>query len=243
MNLRVVEIFEETHDTKTFYMEDADEGGRPYDFIAGQYLTFRFDTVAEKPVVRSYTMSGSPCMADRSIFTVKRIPHGLISNWLCDEVKEGDILRARGPIGMFVWYPDKDATNLAMIAGGSGVTPFISIIREHAPHLGKAGSPTTLSLLVAYRSKLDLICWREIEELRAFPGVRIEVALTREDATGEGFWQGRPDEAMIARFFDGRYDNTTVMTCGPIPLMELTSSHCLRHGMAPERVKTESFES
>ena len=48
MNLRVHEIFEETHDTKTFIFQDAEEGGRPYDFVAGQYLTFRYDTVAEK---------------------------------------------------------------------------------------------------------------------------------------------------------------------------------------------------
>src|SRR5690606_8692796 len=67
MNLKVTRIVDETHDTKTFYMEDADEGGRPFDFIAGQYLTFRFDAITEKPLVRSYTMSGSPCQTNETI--------------------------------------------------------------------------------------------------------------------------------------------------------------------------------
>ena len=49
MNLKVIEVIEETHDTKTFVMIDADEGGRPWDYWAGQYLTFRFDDVGDKP--------------------------------------------------------------------------------------------------------------------------------------------------------------------------------------------------
>ena len=73
MPLKVDEVVDETHDTKTFLMSDADDGGRPFDFVAGQYLTFRFDDVAEKPVVRSYTMSGSPRQENQSIFTVKRV--------------------------------------------------------------------------------------------------------------------------------------------------------------------------
>ena len=60
MNLKVSKIVSETHDTKTFYLEDADDGGLVFDYIAGQYLTFRFDTLSEKPIVRSYTMSSSP---------------------------------------------------------------------------------------------------------------------------------------------------------------------------------------
>ena len=73
LNLKVTDVIDETHDTKTFIMVDGDEGGRPWDYWAGQYLTFRFDTVAEKPVVRSYTMSSSPNQGDFCAFTVKRV--------------------------------------------------------------------------------------------------------------------------------------------------------------------------
>lgn len=108
--------------------------------------------------------------------------------------------------------------------------------------LGKEGCPKSLALLVAYRSKNDLICWREIEEARKIPGVRIEVALTREDATTEGFWYGRPDDSMLERFFEGRYDDVTVMTCGPVQLMGATLDHCRLRGMPEDKLKTESFE-
>src|SRR4051794_38726778 len=73
MNLRVDRIVDETWDTRTFYLVDADEGGRAFDYTAGQYLTFRFDEVAEKPIVRSYTMSSSPNQDGFSAFTVKRV--------------------------------------------------------------------------------------------------------------------------------------------------------------------------
>jgi ferredoxin-NADP reductase len=243
MNLKVTDIYDETHDTKTFYLVDADDGGRPYDFVAGQYLTFRFDNVGPKPIVRSYTMSGSPCQTDYSIFTVKRIPNGLISNWLCDSVKVGDVLRARGPIGMFVYNPQKDLPNLFMVAGGSGVTPFISIIREYQNKLGQPNCPSTLNLLVAYRTKDDLICWKEIEEARRIPGVNIYVTLTRDHHENEGFWYGRPESGMMEKFFAGQYTNATVMSCGPQAIMDLARHHALSSGIAEAQVKTESFES
>src|SRR4051812_11512541 len=105
MNMRVDKIIDDTHDTKTFILVDADEGGRPFDYIAGQYLTFRFDQIADKPIVRSYTMSSSPNQQGYSSFTVKRVESGVISNWLCNHIKVGDVLRGRGPIGRFCFDP------------------------------------------------------------------------------------------------------------------------------------------
>ncbi len=243
MNLRVAKIHDETHDTKTFYMVDAEDGGRPYDFVAGQYLTFRYDTIQDKPVVRSYTMSGSPRQEDASIVTVKRVEGGLVSNWMCDNIQVGTILRARGPIGKFVFDPKIDREHLMMVGAGSGVTPFVSILREYANMLGQVDAPKRMSLLVAYRSREDLICWPTLQEVANIPGVQIITTLTRDPNAGSSFWHGRPDPAMMARFFDGHYGNCTVMTCGPQAMMDLVKSHCLAHDVPPEHVKTESFES
>ena len=111
MNLRVSHVIHETPDTDTFLMVDAEENKRAFDYIAGQYLTFRFDDVADKPIVRSYTMSSSPCQPDTVAFTVKRVEKGLISNWLCDNVRTGSILRARG--GAHVVHVDSSKTSVA----------------------------------------------------------------------------------------------------------------------------------
>ena len=79
-----------------------------------------------------------------------------------------------------------------MVGAGSGVTPFVSILRAYADTLGQPGSPEKMTLLVAYRSKEDLICWSDLEALQKVPGIRVFTTLTREDARDEGFLHGRP---------------------------------------------------
>jgi ferredoxin-NADP reductase len=241
MNLKVTDIVDETWDTKTFYVEDADEGSCPFDYIAGQYLTFRFDDIAERPVARSYTMSSSPCQKTFAAVTVKRVPGGLVSNWLCDKVKVGDTLKARGPIGKFVYDASLCRPKLFMVGAGSGVTPFVSIMREYADKLGQPGAPQSMTLLVAYRSKEDLISWTELEAINKVPGCKVICTLTREDARSEGFLYGRPDEAMFAETMTGTYADTTYMTCGPDAMMNLVIDFTKRQGVPAEHAMMESF--
>lgn len=243
MNLKVIKVIEETHDTKTFVMVDADEGGRPWDYWAGQYLTFRFDNIAEKPIVRSYTMSSSPNQLETCAFTVKRVEKGLISNWLCDHVKIGDVLRARGPIGRFIYEPEKDLGHLVMIAAGSGVTPFVSIMREFGDKLGAKGSPTKMSLLVSYRSRNDLILWEDLQNFTSKTGCHVYVTLSRDEAASNEFWQGRINQDMIECVVAKDFANCTFMSCGPTAIMDLTGDVARAHGVPSEQIKTESFES
>ena len=147
------------------------------------------------------------------------------------------------PIGKFCYDPEDDAPHLFMVAGGSGVTPFVSIMREHAPLLGRPGSPTKMTLLVSYRSKTDLICWQDLVELNSVPGATVITTLSRENLQSEGFWHGRIDEPMLARAIDGHYDSTTFMTCGPVPMMNMMVEHCKAKGVADDKIKLESFES
>ncbi|MCX6131892.1 MAG: FAD-binding oxidoreductase [Proteobacteria bacterium] len=187
MSLRVTEVIDETWDTKTFLLEDADEGSCPFDYIAGQYLTFRFDDISERAVARSYTMSSSPNQQGFAAVTIKRVPGGLVSNYFCDKVIKGSIVKARGPIGKFCFDASRCRDHLIMLGAGSGVTPFVSILRAYADTLGQPGSPKLMTLLVAYRSKEDLISWTDLEALRRLPGIQLHVSLTRQDARDEGF--------------------------------------------------------
>jgi len=243
MNLRVEQIIHETLDTDTFILTDAEEGGRVFDYIAGQYLTFRFDHVDTKPLVRSYTMSSSPCQVPHCAVTVKRVDGGKISNWLCDHVKVGDILRARGPIGKFVYDASADKKHLVMVAGGSGVTPFVSMLREYAQRLGQSDAPTQMTLVVSHRSKTDIICAADLAPLEKITGVKIITTLSREDLSGEGYWHGRLDDDKLACALAGTYGNATYMTCGPKAIMDLTVSHLQSAGVPEADIKLESFES
>lgn len=245
MNLKIERIIDECHDTKTLIFVDADEGGRQFDYVAGQYITFRFDDVSEKPVVRSYTMSSSPREKDFIAVTVKEVEDPFISKVLVRDTKVGQILRGRGPIGKFVYEPEKDEKHLVMIAGGSGVTPFISIMREYCDQLGKPGAPEKMTLLVSYRSRNDLILWetsQQINEFRA-KGAQIITTLSREDATSEGFWKGRIDPGMIERLLEGDFKGKTFMTCGPEAIMNTAVETAKLHGVPESQIKTESFSS
>jgi ring-1,2-phenylacetyl-CoA epoxidase subunit PaaE len=243
MNMVVKEVVVDTHDTHTFILEDNEDTGRVFDYVPGQYLTFRFDDIGPKPIVRSYTMSSSPNQGNFSAFTVKRVEGGIVSNWLCDQVKPGMILRARGPIGKFCYNPATDKKHLFMVAGGSGVTPFLSIMREFADKLGQPGAPEKMTLYVSYRSKEDLIGWPDLQAFNQNKGTRAIVTLSREDASAEGFWHGRIDHAGLTKAIAGAYGDATFMTCGPTAIMNLTVEHLKEHGVPEEHIKLESFES
>ncbi|MCB9229713.1 MAG: hypothetical protein H6618_08890 [Deltaproteobacteria bacterium] len=243
MNLVVRQAIRETHDTKTLILEDREDGGRPFDFTAGQYLTFRFDTLAEKPVVRSYTMSGAPSDGDFIAVTVKEVQQGFVSRYLCRDVQPGDTLRARGPIGRFCYRPEQDLNSLSMVAAGSGVTPFISIMKEYQHCLGTQGAPEQMTLLVSYRSLHDLICKEALEQLSQVPGIRVLISLSQEaEHPGEPFLQGRISAAMLDEVF-GDYQNQTFMTCGPQGLMDLVRDQVLAHGVDAGQMRSESFDN
>jgi ferredoxin-NADP reductase len=243
MNLKVTRIIDETHDTKTFVLADADEGGRPWDYWAGQYLTFRFDDVSDKPLVRSYTMSSSPRQQDLCAITVKRVERGLISNWLCDRVQEGSVLRARGPIGRFIYDPRVDQPHLVMIAAGSGVTPFVSIMREYADRLGQEGCPQKMTLLVSYRSRDDLIANHDLELFKTRENCHVFITLSRDADAPAAYWQGRISADTISKAVCDDFSNCTLMSCGPQAIMDLTREVALNRGVPQSQIKDESFES
>lgn len=236
MDLRVQKIIQETHDTRTLVFVDKQEGVRAFDYIAGQYLTFRFDTLAEKPIVRSYTMSSSPCQPDAIEVTVKEVDDGFVSKYLCRDVKVGDVLRARGPIGKFCYEPFKDYKKLFMIAGGSGVTPFVSIIRQNA-----ANPEMDLSLLVFYKTQKDLISWQTLTELNQYPNVNIYCSLTREDCQDKGFLHGRCDDSMFDSLI-AHPEQSTFFCCGPQLLMDQVGEYLTLKGVPDDHYKTESFD-
>lgn len=244
MNLRVGKIIRETPDCQTIVLVDNEEGGRSFDYEAGQYLTFRFDAIAPKPVVRSYTLSSSPNQPDFVAITVKETADGFISAYLTRDIKVGDVLRARGPIGKFCYHPGTDRKHLVMIAAGSGVSPFISIIREYADKLGQDNAPSAMTLLVGFRRQEDIICSDLLAGWRAIPGINIRISLSQEQAAKpNGFHKGRIDKAYLQQELAGDLSAMSFMTCGPEGLMNSVSEYLQERGVPMEHIHTESFAS
>lgn len=238
MPLRVTDVVAETHDTKTFHLVDAEAGRCQFDYHAGQYLTFRFDNFQGKPIARSYTMSSSPLQEDFVSITVKRTVGGKVSNWLYDNLKVGMVLRARGALGKFCYDSDSDQSHLFMIAAGSGVTPFLSIIRQFM-HPKVASPPTSMSLLVSYRTMQDRIGWQELKAFSRKDRFNLYLTLTGEKTAD--FRYGRIAPNMLAEVVGSSMAGKTFMICGPEAMMRTAIDFLLANGADKKQIKTESF--
>jgi len=123
--LVVADIVEETHDVKTFRF--IGETPLLFSYKPGQFVTFLLP-INGKTIQRSYSMSSSPSRPHVMEITVKRVPGGLVSNWLCDNVKLGDRLNIRGPSGKFTCF-EYPSNKMLFIGAGSGITPVMSMSR------------------------------------------------------------------------------------------------------------------
>lgn len=244
ISFKVDHIETETHDCKTLYLVDADDNDCPFDYLAGQYITMRFDDLQDKPVARSYTMSSSPCSSldnNNIAVTVKKIPDGLVSSYLVDQVKEGDIIRARGPIGKFCYGQEADTPHLGIVAAGSGVTPFVSIMREMLNNSEFTFPWESITLLVSFRNDSEIICQKELEEFASHPKVHIHYTFTRQEVKGS--FHGRINHSMLDQCFLEGIENRTIMTCGPDEMMEDAKTHLIKQGLPAAQFKMESFAS
>ena len=119
IELRVVNIVQETHDVKTFVFR----GSSPvlFGYKPGQFITLELE-IDSKRILRSYTISSSPSRPHAISITVKRVPGGLVSNWLHDHLKIGDSLKGRGPNGKFTCLTSP-LRKILFLAGGAGLPP------------------------------------------------------------------------------------------------------------------------
>jgi ferredoxin-NADP reductase len=127
LRLRVSDIIEETHSAKTLRLVSEDRYLPP--FLAGQYISL-FLEIGNIRTARPYSISSPPNQTGYYDITVGRVQGGRVSNYLLDEVKRGDLFESSGPAGNFYYNPLFHDPVMVCIAGGSGITPFMSMIRE-----------------------------------------------------------------------------------------------------------------
>jgi ferredoxin-NADP reductase len=127
MRLRVTDIFDETVSTKTFRLVSEDPPLPP--FQAGQYIALAVEVEGVR-TSRPYSIGSPPNQLGYYDITVRRVEDGVVSNYLLDHVKKGDVLESSGPVGEFYHNPIFHKKTMVFIAGGCGITPFMSMIRE-----------------------------------------------------------------------------------------------------------------
>ncbi len=212
---RVVQIREETADTRTFVLKP----NRHWPgFKAGQHVVIDLERDGVRHQ-RSYSLSSSPLERDTITITVKRQPGGKISNLLHDRVRAGDVLGLSAPAGEFM-LPATTASPLLMISAGSGVTPVMSMLRE----LRARGDDRDVFFLHVCSRPEDAIFAQELHALAAtLPGLKLHFHYTAEN--------GRlPLEALAILVPD--YAQRDTFLCGPAAFMADVRAKWDRDGIA-----------
>ncbi|HKT00362.1 MAG TPA: ferredoxin--NADP reductase [Rugosimonospora sp.] len=220
----VTEVVEETPDAKSFVLEIPAELSAAFAYRPGQFLTVRVsDTVA-----RCYSLSSSPHTDTRLKFTVKRVPDGRGSNWLCDNVRAGAQVDLLPPAGSFT--PGRLDGDLLLLAGGSGITPVISIIKSVLSE-----GDGRLALVYANRDEESVIFAAELRELAARHPGRLVLHHWLDLRCGFPTVDGLRELVRA-------YAQREVFICGPEPFMAASGKALAELGVPDERVHVERFQ-
>lgn len=205
---------------------------------AGQHVDVRLTADDGYQAQRSYSIASPPEAGDRVTVTVERIDDGEVSPFLAGELRVGDRLELRGPIGgYFVWEVAAGGP-LLLIAGGSGLCPLMAMLRHRAAQK----SVVPARLLYSARSLDDLIYRDEIDRLGvAGTGLEVTYTLTRTQPPGWSGYRRRIDSAMLAEVAWRPEEQPLTFICGPTPLVESAAEALVQLGHDATRIKTERF--
>ncbi|MGR8952725.1 MAG: FAD-binding oxidoreductase, partial [Gammaproteobacteria bacterium] len=235
--VRVVDIIQETHDCKTFRLAPVEP--LLFSYKPGQFITFILD-IDSQEVRRSYSMSSSPSRPHLLEVTIKRVPGGLVSNWFCDQVKLGDVLTVKGPMGRFTCF-DYPSRKMLFIGAGSGITPILSMARW----IGDTASDVDVRLLASFKSPQDIIFRKEFEMLSARAnGFKVALTIT-SGWHGTDFWTGftgRVNAHMLNMVAPDLHERD-IFLCGPEPFAQSISEILRDMGYDMSRYHTESYGS
>jgi glycine betaine catabolism B len=228
-------VTDETHDVKTFEFRVGD--GAPVRFEPGQFMTVSAQ-VNGQSVERCYTISSPPTRPYLLSITVKRVPGGIMSNWLHDSMQPGSLLRAYGPSGTFT-STAAASDKVLYLSAGSGVTPLMSMTRASID----LGLNRDVIFVHSARTPADIVFRKELERLTSL-SPRFRTFFICEGMGDEAEWNGpigRLSLHLLADFAPDYLDRE-VFTCGPAGYMSAVRSLLHEGGHDPARYHQESFD-
>jgi ferredoxin-NADP reductase len=222
-------VVEETPTARTLTLDVAGWPGHR----AGQHVDVRLTADDGYQAERAYSIASAP--GEPLAITVERLDDGEVSPYLTQEVRPGDELEVRGPIGgYFVWEPAFGGP-LLLLAGGSGIVPLRSILR----YRGLTGSSVPVRLLYSSRRLADVI-YRDELDVRS-DAVQVIHALTRSQPAGWTGYARRVDDELLAGMAWPAAGKPLAYACGPTSFVETVAAGLVRLGYPPVRVRTERF--
>jgi ferredoxin-NADP reductase/DMSO/TMAO reductase YedYZ heme-binding membrane subunit len=234
-SLRVAQITRETSNVRTFRFVPPEGGRLPFEHQAGQYLVLSL-LIDGKKVNRTYTISSPPTRSDYCEITVKREENGYVSRHLHEMLREGDMVQVSAPAGRFI-FSETDSDSIVLIAGGVGITPLMSIVRN----LTDRNWSGDIFFIYSAKTQADIIFKNELDDLRTrFSNVRVHVTLSQAD---ERDWSG-PKGRISSSFLGACVPNIAarpIYICGPQSMMAPTIQLLGDLGVPADKIKSEDF--
>jgi ferredoxin-NADP reductase len=230
---RVQAIVAETSRVKSIMLQPPRWSGH----WPGQHVDIRLTAEDGYQAERSYSIASPP--EDQLLtLTVERVEDGEVSPYLLDELRVGDALEFRGPIGgHFIWSHTRGGP-ICLVAGGTGITPLMAMLR----HRRRSRARIPASLIYSARSLADVVYRDELDAMASGDlDLRLVYALTREHPNDWSGHRGRVNEALLAANSFTREQNPTFFVCGPTGFVEGISSMLVKLGFDPFSIKTERF--
>ena len=230
--LQLVRTERQTHDSVSLRFRIT--GAQAFRGRPGQFFTFDWLLDGQK-LARSYSISSSPTQTGFVEIAVKKQPEGRVSSFLNERASIGLTVEARGPLGRFR-FQENEHKNIALLAGGSGITPLISILR----YIDDVCLDTRATLFYSVRTERDIIFEGELERLKThLPNFRLVVILTKPDAGWSGP-AGHLRSELISSYL-GEVSNHTFFLCGPEGCMNHATELLKSLGVDGQRILQERF--
>jgi ferredoxin-NADP reductase len=228
----VVELVDETPRCRSLVLDFPTWPGHR----AGQHVDVRLTAEDGYQAQRSYSIASAP-EDPNLVLTVERLEDGEVSPYLVDELRPGDELELRGPIGGYFVWEERLGGPLLLVGGGSGIVPLRAMLRH------RIATASQLEVRVVYSSRsLEQVIYRdELLEADAADGVEIRLALTREWPPGWSGHRGRITQDQLGAMSWAPGDRPLIYVCGPTGFVQTVSEGLVGAGHDPGRIRTERF--
>ena len=238
--LKVAEVVERAEDCKSFTLvPNTDKGTTQLAYFgAGKYLTV-FETINGMPVTRAYSISSSPkdSLEGKYVLTIKLVDGGLVSRYIFDTWTVGANVEVSAPSGNFEYQPLRDAQKVICLAGGSGITPFVSM----ANAIADGDEDFEMTLLYGSRNKENILFFDELEELeKKCDKIKVVHVLSDEKKKIKGTEQGFITAELIKKYAPEN-EAYSVFLCGPQQMYEFVDKELEKLNLAKKYIRHEMF--
>ncbi|MBQ4627402.1 MAG: 2Fe-2S iron-sulfur cluster binding domain-containing protein [Clostridia bacterium] len=239
--LKVASVVDMAEDCKSYTLVPNPEKGTKelaY-FGAGKYLTV-FENINGMPVTRAYSISSSPkdSLEGKYVLTIKLVDGGLVSRYIFDTWAVGSEVEVSAPSGNFEYQPIRDAKKVICLAGGSGITPFVSM----ANAVADGDEDFEMTLLYGSRNYDNIIFRSELDALeKKCSKIKVVHVLSDDaDKNIDGVEHGFITAELIKKYAPEN-EPYSVFLCGPVQMYEFVDRELEKLGLPKKYIRHEMF--